>query len=529
MTDPTQIQNDRFAVASVAAIACGLFLLEFLPAFGTTYGYFLDELYYLACARRLDFGYVDHPPLAPLMLRGVLETLGDSLPAMRLLPALAGAATVALTGWMAFRLGGGRFAQTIAALCVVVAPIPVILFGFFSMNAFELLFWATACWLLVELNESDDARLWLPIGVLLGLAFENKHTSLLLAAGILVATLMTPLRGHLRSRWPWIGAFAAIALALPNVLWQVANGWPSLEFYENLRRESNIPLGPLEVLGEQIGATNPLTFPVWAAGVAFFFSSRGTRQRSLGWLFVAVLGIFMASGASRPDRIQGAYPVVFAAGGVMLEAASQRAGWRWIRVAIPLLLVSSGLFAAPLLLPFPPTWMERHPLAAGANDMRREVGVSAIPLPFSHRLGSEEFVDAVAEVVDALPPDERRSAIIVAGDFAHAGAIEQFGPERDLPRVLSPHNSYHDWGPEPDLATPIVIAIALDEEMLRGEFGRIERAATYDCPYCMGWRDDLPIYVARSPRRSLAELWPEIRRIGLPTRKLLMLRAQEEP
>ncbi len=520
-------EKTSFATAAVVTIAGVLFLAEFLPAFGDTYGYILDELYYIACAKRLDFGYIDHPPFAPFILRVVLEVLGDSLPAIRLLPALSGALTVVITGWMAYRLGGGRLAQMIAVLCVVVAPIPVLLFGFFSMNCFELLLWATGCWILIEMNRSGDKRLWILLGILLGVALENKHTSLLLVAGIAVATLLTPLRRHLLCKWLWFGALATMLLVVPNVIWQMLNDWPSLEFYRNLAHESNIPIGPMEILAEQIGATNPMTFPVWAAGIYYFFSARGARYRGLGWLFVTMFVIFMLSGASRPDRIQGVYPVMFAAGGIMIETASRREGWRWLSLAIPGLLLVSAILSAPLLLPFPPDIMARHPLAAGMNDSRREVGPAAIPLLFSHRLGSEEFVEEVAAVVHGLSPEERDSAIILTGDFAHAGALELFGPEHSLPRVFSPHNNYYLWGPEPGFSPPTVIAIALDENMLQREFRELKKAAIYRCEYCMGWRDHLPIYIAKSPRRPLLELWPEMRRIGLPTRKLLMLRAQD--
>jgi hypothetical protein len=515
----------RFAVTAVVPIAVALFLVELLPAFGETYGYFLDELYYLACAKRPALGYVDHPPLAPLALRGVVELLGDSLPALRLLPALAGGLVVILTGWMAHRLGGGSLAQTIAALSVAVAPIPLIVFGFFSMNCFELLLWSTACWILLELCRSGNERLWVPIGLVLGIALELKHTSILLIGGFGVATLLTPLRAHLARGWLWLGVLVTALLALPNAYWQLANGWPSLEFYRNLDLESNIPTSPLGVLENQIGAMNPATFPVWLAGAVFCFSARGRPYRALGWVFLTLLASAILGGRSRPDRIAGVYPLMFAAGGALLEATSRRRGGRWLRYAIPGFLVASLVLLAPLLLPFPPEVMANHPLAAGTNDSRREVGVSPIPLPWSHRLGSEEFVEAVAGVFRDLGPAERRAAVILAGDFAHAGAIEHFGPEHALPRVFSPHNGYFLWKPEPGLSPATVIAVGLDEELLRREFRDVETATVYRCAYCMGWRDDLSIHVARSPRRSLLELWPEIKRFGLPTRKLMLLDA----
>ena len=515
--------RERFAAAVIVPIAGVLFLVEFLPAFGDTYGYFLDEFYYLACAKRLAFGYVDHPPLAPLLLRVNVALLGDSLPALRLLPALAGALTVFLTGWMAHRMGGGRVAQTIAALSLVVSPLPLILFGFFSMNCFEILLWSTACWMLVEIGRSGDQRLWVPLGIVLGLALVNKHTAGLLVAGVAVATLVTPLRRHALGGWLWLGALIGVLIVLPNVVWQAVNGWPSLEFYRNLDRESNIPIGPLAVLAEQIATWNPGTFPVWLSGAIFFFSARGQHYRALGWLFLTLLAIAVVLGRSRPDRIMGVYPVLFAAGGVLLEAASRRERWRWVQYAVPGLLLVSGILWAPLLLPFSPEHMARHPLASGTNDTRREVDPAPIPIWFSHRMGSEGFVKEVAGVFEGLSQAERRHAIILAGDFAHAGAIEHFGPRHSLPRVLSPHNSYYLWKPEPGLSPSLVIAIGLDEGLLRREFREVEAAAFYRCTYCMGWRDNLPIYVARSPRRPLLELWPELKRFGLPTRKLILL------
>ena len=191
------------------------------------------------------------------------------------------------------------------------------------MNAIEILLWTTACWILVEIGRSGDDRLWVPLGLVLGLAFENKHTSLVLAAGIGVGMLLTPLRHHLRRPGPWLGVAGAVALALPNVVWQVEHDWVSLEFYGNLARESNLPVTPLDILGGQVIAMNPATAPVWIAGLVWLFSARGREQRALGWAFATALALLMASGASRPDRIAGLYPVAFAAGGVLLESASR--------------------------------------------------------------------------------------------------------------------------------------------------------------------------------------------------------------
>ena len=283
------------------------------------------------------------------------------------------------------------------------------------------------------------------------------------------------------------------------------------------------------MLLEQIGAMNPATFFVWAPGLFFLFSRNGRRYRALGWVFVTLLVVFALAGKSRPDRIAGGYPLVFAAGGVALEAWSRRRYLAWLVPAAAALMLAVAAFVAPVVLPFPPSVILQHPLAAGMNDSRKEVGATALPLPFSHRLGSEEFVAAVAEVFDALPANERREAVILSGDFAHAGAIEHYGPRYGLPPVYSPHNNYYLWGPDPAANPGTVIAIGLDEALLRRSYDTLELAAVYDCPLCMGWRTNLPLYVARRPHQRLGELWPRMRRYGLPTRKLLMLEAAQDP
>jgi hypothetical protein len=130
-------------------------------------------------------------------------------------------------------------------------------------------------------------------------------------------------------------------------------------------------------------------------------------------------------------------------------------------------------------------------------------------------------------VYQNLSESERANALILAGDFAHAGALEHYGPDHSLPPVYSPHNNYFLWGPAPNLRPSVVIAVALDDELLRESFESVTEAGLYICEYCMAWRTNLPIYLARGPRHSLLELWPKMRRMGLPTRKVLMLAREQ--
>src|SRR5215203_513070 len=182
------------------------------------YGFFRDELYYIAASERLDFGYVDFPPFVALVTAFVRATLGDSLLALRLLPALAGAAVV-LAGLMARELGGGRFAQGLAALAVLVAPNFVVFGTFISMDAFDQLFWVSAVYVLVLILKHDRPRLWLLFGLFAGLGLLTKLTMLPFGFAVLVALLLTPARRQLRSPWPWIGGGIAVAFLVPYAYW----------------------------------------------------------------------------------------------------------------------------------------------------------------------------------------------------------------------------------------------------------------------------------------------------------------------
>jgi hypothetical protein len=219
----------------------------------------------------------------------------------------------------------------------------------------------------------------------------------------------------------------------------------------------------------------------------------------------------------------GAYPVLFAAGAVQLESLLVRPGLRWLRYALPVALIAMGLITAPLVLPIlSPEAAARYVEAIGEEaDIQREVGTSALLLPLAHRAGSEEVVERVSRVYAGLDPSEQERAVILAESYAPAGAIELLG-RAGLPPVYSPHNTYYLWGP-PASEPEVVIAVGYEPEQLAPYFDRVDVVARAPCRYCMGWRQDMPIALARLPRRSLRDSWPELRRYGLPARKLHLL------
>src|SRR5213082_1246391 len=232
------------------------------------YGYFRDELYYIACGRHLAFGYVDQPPLSILLLRLSQILLGNSLFMIRLLPALAGAATVAITGLIARELGGRAWAIALSCAGSLCALFNLAVGNFFSMNAFEPLFWMGCVYLLVRIINGGSPTLWLWFGVLVGLGLENKHSTAFFGVGIFIALLLTPERRHFAEKWIWFGGLIAFAIALPNILWQAQHHWPTYELLNNISHSNkNVALSPVQFIVQQVVFMNPGTLLLWLAGL----------------------------------------------------------------------------------------------------------------------------------------------------------------------------------------------------------------------------------------------------------------------
>jgi hypothetical protein len=513
MIDATTRETRRANVI-LSSLALVYFLLEWIPSFLGTYGYFIDELYYVACSERLAFGYVDHPPLSVFLLWMVRAVIGDSLVALRLVPSLAGAATVLLTGLLARRLGAGLFGQALAAGTAMIGSIYQVMFSLYSMNSLSLLMWVACFWILVEIERRDEPRLWIAFGAVAGLGLENKHTFVLLAIGLAVGLMLTPARRHLRGRWLWIGLGIAILLFLPNLLWQQAHGWPSLEFYRNADLYKNVPTPPLEVLKQQVLFMNPAALPVWLAGGIFLLvTRRGRPYRHLGWIFVVLLLIMLVGQKSRPDRIAGVYTVLLASGGVLIEELARHRRGRWLRRALPAALLLGGAALAPLglpILPPGPTASYAGALGIVPQIEKGEGKSSELPQWLADRFGWEEFVDDVEAVAGMLEPGEHRRAMILVPAYGHAGAVELLGRGRALPPVYSTQNSYFHWGP-PEETVEVAIVAGFGEELLGRIFREVELARVHDCDWCMSWRDEMPIWLARGPKVSIREIWPQFK------------------
>jgi hypothetical protein len=503
-------------LAPLSAIVAYLAIIKLLVHLATAgvYGLFVDELYFLACGEHLAWGYVDMPPLTALQAWVARTLFGSSMLSIRLLPALAGAGLVVLTGTLARQLGGRRFAQGLAALAVLVAPGYLLVDSYLSMNSVEPLLWMGCALVLIHIIKSGNVRLWIWFGVLAGVGLENKQTMLVFAFALIAGLLLTTERRYVVNRWFVLGGLAAFLIFLPNLVWMVDHHFPHLQLLANIRRnQRNVALSPVQFFAQQILAMHPLAFPIWLCGLwSLLISRRGKPYRALGWAYLLALGTLLLT-AGRFYYLLPAYPMLFAAGAVTIEGRLDRPKWGWMRPAYVALLAVTGMVLAPLAMPvLPPATLVRYMKMIGASQPQLEHRQSSdLPQLFADRFGWPEMVAAVAKVYQALPPEERAKTAIYANDYGEAGAIDFYGPALGLPKAISGHLTYWYWGPRAYTGESVIVLGAHERETLEKYFSSVEAVASVGHPYAMA-SQHFRIYVCRGPRgRTLRQIWPELK------------------
>jgi hypothetical protein len=497
--------------AALIAVIAGVKLLVHLYA-GRHYGYFVDELYYLACSRHLDWGYVDQPPLIAVIAWIATHLFGQSLLAIRTLPILAGTAEVVLTALLARALGGGRFAQAFAAIAALAAPGILGLDNLLSMNAFEPLFWLACALLVVRMIQSGDCRLWLWFGLIAGFGLENKYSMGMFAGAFVLGLLLTPQRRLLASRWLWLGGAIALVIFLPNLLWNIHHHFPFLELQANIRRSGrDVPLGPLAFFGQEALAMLPFSLPVWLAGLWHYFGAKGGKPyRALGWAWVFTAAVILVL-SPRVYYLFPAFPLLFAAGAVAWESWLARPRLKWVRIAYPALLVISGALLAPVAIPvLSPEQYIRYTQVMHLEQPRLETHkLGPLPQIFADQFGWEEMTAVVAHAYNALPPDVRRDTAIFGQNYGQAGAIDLFGPKYGLPPAIGAHQSYWLWGPRGYTGQNMIV-MGDSRQRLERLFTSVQKAGTVSHPYSMPY-EHFEVYYCQGLKVPMAELWPKIR------------------
>jgi hypothetical protein len=504
--------SSRFTsgTALVLYVALARFVLYLIAA--PNYGYFRDELYYLACGEHPAWGYVDQPPMIAWVTWLLQHTVGTSLYALRFLPMAADAGAILLTGSLARELGGRRWAMFLSGLAVLVAPILLGLSHLFTMNAFDPLLWTLLAWLMVKLVHTGNERLWLWIGALVGVTLLNKYAIAFLVVGLLFGVVVTPLRRSLVRPWFWLGTALATVIALPNFLWQRHWNYPFLQLIVNIRRgPRDVMVPPIPYLGQQAQMIGFISAVLVVLGVWFFFSARGRRYAVLGWGFLVFLGVMMIL-KGKFYYVAPVYPIMFAAGAVMFEQLTDARRWSWLRPAYALVLVAVGALIAPTIYPLLPlkTYIAYSKKVGIQQQKFENQQLSELPQIYADMFGWEERVKIVADYYHSLTPEEQKVTAIGGSDYGQAGAVDFFGPKYGLPKSVSSNNNYWIWGPRNYDGESIILLNEDSPEKYIEMCKSLTLVAHPSDPYSRP-DSNYPIYHCRGLKTDLQQLWPKLK------------------
>jgi Dolichyl-phosphate-mannose-protein mannosyltransferase len=497
----------QWLVSDNAFLLC-LALIKLGIHFATSanYGFFRDELYYIDAGKHLAAGYVEFPSFIALLAACIHSLFGDVLVAYHVLPALAGATVVVLSGLMARELGGKRFAQSLAAIASLVALTFLGINSLFSMDSFDELFWVLAAYVLILLIKRDQPRYWLLFGLIAGIGLTNKITILMFGFAIVVGILLTPNRKYLWNRWTLLGGALALVFLLPYVIWNAQHGWATLEFWSTYSNGHANPASAGDFFYQQVLTMNPLTLPLWLAGLYYYFTRAGKPYRVFAWAFLILYVLFTITHA-KLYFLSPAYPALFAGGAIVVERVLQNR--RWLKVTYIALLLLAGFILAPLAMPILPPALYASTMGfingdAGIKVEDRTTG--QLPQQLADRFGWDTMTATIARVYHGLPANEQAQACIFAANYGEAGAIDLYGPLYHLPSAISGHNSYYLWGPG-NCSGKVIISIGVSSNQLQAVFKSVTQASINTCQYCMPAENNLPIYIARDPKASIHNIW----------------------
>jgi hypothetical protein len=368
--------------------------------------------------------------------------------------------------------------------------------------AFDYLAWILVAYFLVRLLQSNDPRWWLAIGGAIGVGMLTKYSMLFCVSGLAAAFLVARRWKDLTSKWLWFGVLFSIVIFLPNLVWQIRNGFISLEFLRHIH-ERDIRIGRTP---DQLKMTL-FAFPLALAGLCFFFFARGGRPfRAAGLLYIVPLVLFVIA-RGRGYYLAPAYPLLYAGGSVLLESwmakwrsAGSIAGWSLVSIA----LCANVAMVLAVVMPLAPLGTPRGKKALQAND------------DLAEEIGWPELVQTIAGVRDSIPAAERSRLGILVGNYGEGGAINLYGRRYGLPSAISGVNSFWARGygePPPD----VLIVVGISRNFLERHFASCERAGTVWNRYGVlneETRDHPDIFVCRGLRQGWPEFWKEFRHYG---------------
>ena len=504
--------NKKMSSTNAILFYLSLFKLILLIVFAGNYGIFRDEYYYIEISKRLAWGYVDVQPLSEVILSVSRALFGDSIFGIRVFSYLAGSVIVFISGLIARELNGSKFAQIFTAFLVIFSGVVLGTSSYFSMNSFDILLSALMFYFLIRLINTNNAKLWLVIGLLFGLGLQNKLTFLFLGFGLAVGLMLTQNREYLKSKEIWIGAAIAFIIFLPNIIWQIVNNFPTLEFMRNASAYKNKPMSLIEFTLNSLLELNPGYSLFVLTGIYFlFFNKQGKAYSIIGWIYVSVFLVFIFNNG-KPYYMGVLYPVILAAGVIGADYLIENYLRPFVRTVLVILVIPSVFIVTPFAVPV--LNVESFIKYSETLGIKPESGerseLGKLPQFYADRFGWEEMVQKVASAYNMLSKEERKEALIFGQNYGEAGAANFYRKKYNLPQAISSHNNFWIWGYPKDYKGDILIIIGSNYEDNSEFFEDVQLVENHSNKYGMSY-ENVGIFICRKPKMPIKEFWEKIK------------------
>ena len=502
-------ERARFATRLIGVIIAVHLALHLYVLAVTQFGVHRDEFLYFGMGRHLRFWRMDFPPLIAVLANVSRGIFGDSLASVRIFPALGGGVLIGLGALIARELGGGRFAQAFAAIALFASPMIMRTSTLFQPVILDQIWWTLTLYALVRLARTEDQRWWLLVGVALGFGLLTKFSIAFIGVGLLVALLATTWRRMLLTRWPWFAVAIALVIGAPSIVGQIRLGFPVIGQMHDLQSTQLMHVTWLEFVEEQPLLIGLVSFIVAIAGaVALMWNAELSKYRVAGLsCVVAFLLLFLLHGKSY--YAGPIYPMLLAAGAVVLERVHRPMLGTALRVAALVLIIVLGVVALPIGMPIlspeaTANYVARLGVSAAVRTNRGNM--DKLPQDYADMLGWEEQSQALRAAYRSLTPDEQREAVIVGDNYGEAGAAEFYRRRYGLPPVVSSSGSYWYFGPG-DKPGRVAISIGESASDMQKFYGDVREAIHLMSPWSVREERSVDVLIARDPKSTLQAIW----------------------
>lgn len=508
------IKKSLSQTSTMAWLFVGLAVFKFALHLSVSknYGYFSDELYTIALSKHLAFGYVDLPPLVPAVVALWRMLFGESLFSVHVLSASIGVITLILVCQITRELGGKHFAVVLAGLGFIVSPVWLTFNSYLAYDGFDQLILSIFFLLLIKLIKTENLRLWLPLGLVAGIALMTKATILFMGPGFVAALLIYKMRKHLLKPWPWIALGIFLLVISPYIIWEYLNNCPTLEYWQSYADNRVYHATLTEYLLNVVLLMNPLLTPLFLLGIYRLFKPFGDKNYGFFGIMFFITFIVMWKQAAGTYMLAAAFMPLLVAGSIFLE--EKLVNLKPLKTVVATLILVSGIFLLPYSLPLlPPIQLQKYNQVFGflyqpIKINKQPQGI--LPQTLMGRLGWDKVVRTVAEVYENLSPAERENSGIIADWYGSAGAIDLLGQKYDLPHAVSGHLTYFLWGPG-EYSWDTMIVVGGNNGVYKYFFKEVNEITVVHNDFAMFNNTTVPIYLCKEPTLPVARIWKNMK------------------